>query len=391
MTLAQLTQNENKALAFFKKALLIISGSVFLPHPILAGLMVLTAVFILCTPYLRAKILNCKGSLTAYIFLSISTVIAAFYGNYIGFESTLVFIAMLTVTLVARAVITRNLYEKVFDYLLLSGCISTGVSIIEYLIMSQQIEGYRCRGFFTNPNFLGISQTLVILICGYKAATVTNKVYYYYISAFINALGLYLCGSMSLWVVALLGITLTLILLKRFRLLAIFLLIASAVALILIIIPDSLPRLGEMPHTLYLRERIWRFAITQIKEAPLFGRGFYSYRFLYNAYKDIMDVQKASLAHNLIIDGFLCHGIVGMSLITTAIAKFYLSMFATRRQLKKQKKDRSISGFVIAVAIAVSLYGLIDTTFVWVQGGSMLLLITTGLGIEEREANLMKE
>ena len=65
-----------------------------------------------------------------------------------------------------------------------------------------------------------------------------------------------------------------------------------------------------------------------------------------------MDVQKASLAHNLIIDGFLCHGIVGMSLITTAIAKFYLSMFATRRQLKKQKKDRSISGFVIAVAIA---------------------------------------
>ncbi len=391
MTLSEITKDKDKALTLFKKALLIIAISVFFPHPILAGLMVLTAIFILLTPSLRAKLLHCKGSLTAYVFLSLTSVIAAFYGNYIGFERTLVFIAMLTVTLIAREIVTRRLYEAMLDCLLLSGCISTAVSLVEYLIMSQTRDGYRCQAFFTNPNFLGVSQTLVILICAYKACTVIDNVYYYYVAAFINALGLFLCGSMSLWIILLLGIILTLVFLKKYRLLGIFLSVTVCVAIVLMLLPGSLPRLSEMPTTFHLREQIWRFAVERIKEAPLFGRGFYSYRFLYYEFSEFMYVQKASLAHNLIIDGFLCHGIVGMTLISTAILKFYSSVFRNRKRLKAQRKDRSISGFVFAVAIAISIYGLIDTTFVWVQGGSILLLIASGLGIEDRQANMQKQ
>jgi hypothetical protein len=119
-------------------------------------------------------------------------------------------------------------------------------------------------------------------------------------------------------------------------------------------------------------------------DSGIFGRGFYTYKFMFNRLKDTEFIYPAAMSHSVILDGFLCHGVVGMSIITTAVVRFYTSLFETRKQLKIEGKDRSISGFILAVGIAVSLYGLMDTTFVWVQTGMILLFFTAGLGVEDK-------
>ena len=152
----------------------------------------------------------------------------------------------------------------------------------------------------------------------------------------------------------------------------------------ILLIPNMIHRLDELSATIDNRLQIWDFAIKQFKTSPIFGRGFYTYKLMYNRLKDTEVIYPAAMSHSVILDGFLCHGVVGVSIITTAVVRFYTSLFETRKQLKIEGEDRSISGFILAVGIAVSLYGLMDTTFVWVQTGMILLFFTAGLGVEDK-------
>lgn len=356
----------------------------FLPYPVVSALLIAGAGFILLTPFLRQKILIYKGSVTAFVFLTVTGTVAAFNGNITGLLRTCVFAAMMIVSIAARSFATRGFFEKTLDFICIGGCGSTVVSIIEYVIHHDDPH-YRSQAFFTNPNFFGTALTFVILICAYKAATVTNHAIVYYAVALFNAIGLFLCGSMSLWLVAFVGILLTLIFTKRYRLLAIFLSIAAAAVAVILLVPGMIPRLNELSATVDNRKAIWSFAIENIKDSPIFGRGFYTYKFLYNKLHTVREIYPAAMAHSVILDSLLCHGIVGVTLIGITLVQFFRSVFACRKQLKAQNKPSPISGFIIAVSIAVACYGLMDTTFVWVQTGMILMLISSGLGVEERE------
>ena len=368
-----------------KACLLTVALIVYLPYKFASYFLILTAIIGLLFPFFRSSLLRYKGSVLSFAFLILTATVGLINGNYLGVRRTCVFAAMLGITTAARSVMTKDFFEKLLNTVVLGGCIAAIHSVIE-LIINRNVPNYRSQAFFTNPNFLGTALTFCILICAFKAATKAPRTEGYYVAALVLALGLYVSGSLSLWLVAFIGILLMLIFLKNYKLLTVFCSIAAVGIVLILLVPGMIHRLDELSATIDNRLQIWSFAIEQFKTAPVFGRGFYTYKFLYNKLSDTQVIYPAAMSHSMILDGFLCHGIVGMSVICTAVTRFYTSLFKTRKQLKEKRQDRSVSSFILAVGIAVSLYGLMDTTFVWVQTGMILLLFTAGLGIEDKAA-----
>jgi O-antigen ligase len=189
------------------------------------------------------------------------------------------------------------------------------VSIIEKII-NRNVQGYRCQGFFNNPNLLGFACALVIFICAYKAVNCKGKVYVYYLAAVFNTIGIVLCGSMSVFPMIVLFIILFLAFCRKYKLLLIFTGVLVLAAVILISFPQLLSRFHELKATIDNRIQIWEFSIERIKDSPVFGYGFYGYKHISGIYGAFdSSVYQTSHCHNVILDVVLCHGIVGTGLI----------------------------------------------------------------------------
>ena len=349
-----------------------------------------TAIAFVILPGTRDKIFIHKGSLIIDVFILITFIVALINKNYLGALCALSFFAMTVVAFVARSIATKRFYEKLLDVIVLGGCTATLIAITEKLIYVN-IPSYRCTGFYPNPNFFGLGVTLTILICAYKAVNRAKRVYLYYIAAVFNAVGLILSGSMSLWLVAALGIVILLTISHEYKLLAIFALICVTVLIVIFLVPQFLPRIDEMGATTDNRVQIWNFAINNIKEKMAFGYGFFGYKHLYDIFSvNDHTIYKASLCHNVIIDSLLCHGIVGTLLIIAFIVKFIGDLFRCHSALKVQKQKYIIIKFIVAVLTSVFCYGMIDTTMIWVQTGMIILFIASGIGVEERKIKHLK-
>lgn len=349
-----------------------------------------TALIFLILPGTRDKVFIHKGSLVINIFILITFTVALINKNYLGALCALSFFAMTIVAFVTRSIATKRFYEKLLDVIVLGGCTATLISIIERII-NYNVPSYRCTTFYPNPNFFGLGVTLAVLVCAYKAVNRTKRVYIYYLAAIFNAVGIALSGSMSLWLVAALGIVILLAISHEYKLLAIFTLICITVLIIIVLIPQFLPRIDQIGATTDNRVLIWNFAIKHIKEKTVFGFGFFGYKHLYNTFSaSDPTIYKASLSHNVIIDSLLCHGIVGTLLIITFIIRYIGDLFYCHTCLKAKKEKYTIIKFIVAVLACILCYGMIDTTMIWVQTGMVILFIAAGIGVEERKIKHIK-
>ncbi len=370
--------------AVFKAALLLMAFSAFLPYTVLYVLSAAVGIFTVSVKMLRRRVTANPCTVPAFVFLVYAAAVAAISRNYVGLARTAVFAAAACCILAAQSSVTRQFYEKLLDSVLCGAVFSVIVAVVE-MLFNRNVENYRALSCFTNPNFFGAALTFAIFICAYKAATSDKRSFIYYSIALICAAGIYLCGSMSLWLVAFIGILLILIFTKSYRLLLIFSSIALAAVVVVLLVPSLITRLGELSATIDNRLEIWNFAVENVKKTPIFGHGFYSYKFLYNKLHETQVIYKASMAHSVYLDIVLCHGAVGALLVTALVARFYALCFKCRKSRKATGLNSPSVGFIFAVGIALAIYGLIDTTFVWIQTGMILLMITLGLGVEVNE------
>ncbi len=365
--------------------------SCFTYYNLARALIYATALIFIILPGTRDKVFIHKGSLIIYVFILITFIVALINKNYLGALCALSFFAMTVVAFVSRSIATKRFYEKLLDVIILGGCTATLIGIVEKLI-NFNIPSYRCTGFYPNPNFFGLGVTLTILICAYKAVNKTKRVYLYYLAAIFNAVGIALCGSMSLWLVAALGIVILLTISHEYKLLAVFALICVTVLVIIVLVPQFLPRIDEMGATTDNRVLIWNFAIKHIKEKPVFGHGFFGYKHLYDIFSlNDPTIYKASLCHNIIIDSLLCHGILGTVLIIAFTVRYIGDLFYCHTRLKNQKEKYTIIKFIVAVLASILCYGMIDTTMIWVQTGMIILFIASGIGVEERKIKHLRK
>lgn len=345
------------------------------------------AIFFLILPQTRKKLFQYRGSKILTVFIIYSFIVAACYLNVLGMLASLMFMGMMVVANTARCYMTRTYYEGLLDFICMGSLFPSIWCIVEKYIIHANEPKYRSQALFNNPNFYGAAIMLVIVVCAYKVATRGRHGWPYIIIAVVNALGLLAAGSMSLWLVAFVAVVVLLILTRRFLLLALLIGAAGTVLALMYFVPDLFGRLNEISGTTSNRVAIWQFAFEKFRETPIFGRGFSTYRYLYDLLHESQYIYKASYAHNIYLECLLCHGVVGATMVGGYFIQYLRDLLRHRWRLKKLGRHRARSALVLSLFSAIALYGLIDTTLVWIQGGTILFLIATGVGVEERKAD----
>lgn len=387
-----LSDDNKKHIELAKKLILLSVLSCFVYSWVARLAIIASVLTFFFLPGVKKGVFSHKSSYLILLFVVLGFIVAICYGNIYGIASYPMFFAIMCFCAVTRAIATRDFFEKILDTMCIGGCVATTIAVIEKISYIPNFS-IRVQAGFPNPNFLGAALTMVVFVCIYKVANKTKKIWFYCNVAVVNAVGILLCGSMSLWVVMAIGAAILFVLNKNTKMLIALLSAIALVFLALFFIPQIFTRLDEVSLTTQNRINIWSFAIENIKTAPIFGRGFFSYKYLYNQVSTTRpEVIQVSLAHNLLLDSVLCHGVVGTGILVTYLGIYFKNLISCRKELKENNRSQTLNSFIIAVCIAIICYGFIDTTFVWVQSGGVLLLIMlSGLGADENEIKANKK
>ena len=319
-----------------------------------------------------------SGMLKAF-FLYIM-VIPVIYGNWKGLAVAMVMILILILGLYLRSVMTKERYEKTLTLISALSLTSTVYAMIEAFINFAINDGHshRISAVFSHPNYFGTIAATVIIICAYKVLTSKeSKVFYYFVAA-ANIFSLYLCKSMFAFVEVFIGIMILTAVLKKYRLLILWLSAAILGAIFVFVLGiDLIPRLSDIEVTLRLREQIWRLAVKQIKNNPFFGHGFFSFGYLYDA---MFHNRQIPHAHSIYLDTVLNFGIVGTALFLGYLVRYYISVIKNCIN----HKNVMISALVLAVTAATLAHGATDMTILWFQTAGLFMIILAGQGVEEK-------
>ncbi len=354
--------------------------SVFLPYVLTAIVLTFLAVYIIANKYTRQLIFVHEGSFLLKIFFGYILILPVIYHNWMGLFVGVGIIMASVIGLFMRSVMTRELYERTLHMVCALSLTSTGYALIEF-ILNLILDGrhsHRIASVFSHPNYFGTMTGMILIICAYKLLTGQESKLFYTVVGTANVISMYLCKSMFVWIEVFVGVTVLLIVFKKFRLLAVWLTAAAAgAACIFLLNLNLIPRLSDADDTLNIRLQIWELAVRQIKESPWFGHGFMSFSYVYHA---AYHGNLIPHSHSIYLDMLLNFGIVGTVLFLLFLGRYYLTLLKSRFE----DKNIVITGLILAVTAAALVHGTTDLTLLWIQTFPLFLLIASGLGADEK-------
>lgn len=356
------------------------TAAIFLPYILSTIVLIFLSMYLLINKQTRQMIFINKGALLLKIFLAYMVVVPLVFQNWAGFATGVVVILAAVLGLYIRNIMTKELFEKVMTLMCTFSLTSAGYAIVEKFVNSIEQGSSRVSAVFFYPNYFGTVVGIVIIICAYKVLTKQENRWFYYMVAFMNLISVYLCKSMFVWVEVFVGVAVLMILLKRHRLLSLWL-FAAAIGgfLVLFLGVNIIPRLNDVEVTVRLRQQIWSEAFSAIASAPWFGHGFYSYMFLFRStYLN----QLIPHSHSIYIDTVLNFGIIG----TTIMLIYFTKVYRIVLRICFKEKNTMITSLILAVTAASLVHGITDVTLLWVQTMPMFLLILAGIGACERDS-----
>lgn len=354
-------------------------AAIFLPYILSTIILISLAVYILANQQTRQLVLVQKGSVFMKLFLAYALILPLIYKNWIGFAAGAGVVLAMVLASYIRAIMTSELFERMLTLICGLSLTSAGYAILEKITKTLEFgwKNQRISAVFFHPNYFGTIVGTVIIICAYKVLTKQNHKWFYCMVALVNVFSMYLCKSMFVWVEVFIGVAVLLFVLKRYRLLALWLSAAAAGAfMILFANLNIIPRLNDVEVTVGLRQRIWELTIDQIRQTPLFGHGLYSFIYLFDcSYRN----QLLPHAHSIYLDLLLNFGIIGTSMFLIFTVKYYRSVLS----ICFKKKNTMITSLILAVTASALVHGTTDVTLLWVQTLPLFLFIMSGLGAYE--------
>jgi len=327
-----------------------------------------------------------RTNLLTFLFAGMATVVSLVWGNLPGFGAACLFTCMFMIAFVARAFATRQMFEHVFTYTVVASWFSVlaaGVEKIFFVAIGE--PNHRCSGVSSNPNFYGIMAVLALFLCIHRAHQTKRNAWFYYLSAVINGVGIYLCGSTSLWLVAFGLVFFYFCFTHQTKKAMLFGGIAVVAIIAAFSIPSIMPRLQDRPWEGSGRFDIYRKAISLLDRSPLVGTGFLSFRYWrFTLGAEGFPSQTVTLCHNITLDSLLSHGIIGTLLIESIFGTYIYQLFADKRAMKRYGISAYGLPLVAATLIPITIYGMIDTTVLWTQSGMVILLLFATVGVDER-------
>ena len=366
--------------------LILFTASGYLHYIYSVATIVMGGVLFCCLPTSRRLILARRSNYITFLFAAMATAVSIVFGNLPGFGAACLFTFMFIIAFVAREFATRQLFEHIFTYTVLASwfsVIAAGGEKLFFLYIGE--PNHRCSGVSSNPNFYGIMAVLALFLCVHRAFETKLHKWFYYLSALVNGVGLYLCGSASLWLVAF-GLVFFYFCFTGQKKLAWIFGIAAIVAIVAAFsIPSLMPRLQEKPWEGSGRFDIYRKAISLLDRSPWVGTGFLSFRYWRFALgAEGFPVQTVTLCHNITLDCLLSHGIVGTVLIESIFGTYIYQLFQVKKGMKRHRIAPYGLPLVAATLIPITIYGMIDTTVLWTQSGMVILLLFATVGVDER-------
>jgi O-antigen ligase len=354
---------------------------------IVAGILLLSlCLYIALNKNTRKYIFVHNGTKAMKMFFAYILVIPLLYGNWLGLVVGICMILALEFGLFLRSVMTRELYEKTLSIVCILSLSSSIYAIFENVITSLiNHKTHRAAAMFFHPNYYGTIIGTVIIICAYKILTNQGSRKLFYAIAVTNILSMYLCKSMFVWVEVFVGVMVLLVVLKRYRLLSLWL-SAGAVGCLMIFgfKLNVIPRLSDVGDTTMVRLRVWNAAIQEIIKSPFLGHGFMSFLFVSPKY---YNGQLVLHTHSIYLDMLVNFGIVGTVLFVWYFVKYYASVFKQCFRMK----NPMITSLILAVTAADLVHGCTDITLLWIQTFPLFMLVLSGLGAFEQKENNIQD
>lgn len=350
--------------------------SVWLPYPVTAVVLLFLGVYLLASKRTRGRVFCHRLAFTVPVFALLTFFVALYYRNWLGMLCSVAYFLIMVVALFARSVMTRTIFERA-----LNGCCLLSLPLLPIGIVDRLLhlgeKLFRFDGWFFNPNYLATIMSTVILICAYKVTARKGSLWFYYATAVCAAVTMYLCGSMFAWVELLMGVSVLLSLMRQHQLLSILLLLTAVCGIILYCVPEIFPRLSETNFTTEFRISIWNLSMRSIPEAPVFGRGFLSYRLISHR---VPGAYLSEHAHNLVLEPLLSFGVVGTALFLLYFIPYYRTVLRCKNRIHKSH----ITALILSLTAATLIHGTTDMTMLWLQTGLFFMLILSGVGADEK-------
>lgn len=246
----------------------------------------------------------------------------------------------------------------------------------ESFIYSPLARIFRANAYCMNPNYLAGLMMVSILAAAYLEMSKNATRFYCIVVSIINCITLYLTGSMSTWVALLIGFSVMLLVMRHHITIGIIFMLSAIGILVLLNSPELFPRLQEADTTISVRFDIIDKVVQNIKENPLFGRGFLSCWHL-NISSELNDARLWH-AHNLVLECLVSFGIIGTLPLGTAFVILFRKLSLAHDKLKD---NFGATSFVIALIVGALAHSMVDMTLLWIQNGLLAaILIGGGIG-----------
>lgn len=375
--------------------------SIFLPYYITSCVIAAIAVYVICSPQRRARIISMPYSKLIFGVVGVGMVVSLGYANYTGALVSALIGCALAVALYLRSFMTRRLFDRMMDVVCVGGLCVSIIAVAQKMTSSVFTRPYVV---FDNPNFFATVMEIVTLVAVYRLMASPRRSSFYFAVAMFSGFGVYLSGSLSAFAVCTVGVAFYLVLRGHTR--AGLMIVVSAAAFALLS-GEALPRLmsllgsisvnsqensaaaqavektaaeiltirpvEEVGGSIANRFSIWKTALMAIPDHLLLGQGPNTYAMVYSRYLGFA----SSHTHNMILDVILNYGILGGG----AIFFFALQQFHTAVRKVRERKSTTTNLLLIVLCVMMAMHGMTDVTLLWPQTGLLFLLIYSSSGI----------
>lgn len=353
---------------------IVLTVSIFLPYYVTETVVCLIAGLVVCSRELRERVLDNPRASWLVLPMLIPFYVAAFYHNYKGIGAMALLLAAVICAMYLRRIMTRELFGRLLHIACLCSIACAGVAVGQKIAMWSYNPFFRPESMFFNANYYGTMAVFMVLVGTYQILNHVRFRWVYLATVFANLLGLYLCGSMSSLATMVISVMAMLLMFRRKKLVIMGAFLVLAGGILVMLVPELYPRLGDVEDTFGSRVTIWSTALKGIMETPLFGRGPEAYPLAYAQFGGYATYH----CHNLLLDTLLNFGIVGTGLFAAFVVH-------QARQLYLRYKHyicREQCILIAAVSLAVLVHGLTDVTVFWIQTGMFFLLLFSASGIQ---------
>lgn len=320
-------KQREKLYTFWKEhELFILTAILFMPEYIFFPIFFLTAIYIIYE-FFKQRLFNRS---LIWIFIVYIMIVAYINHNMLGIWGGIYLVYLVMYASYFFTLINPKRYMELQYYIAWSSLFNFFfnflpprpkwarplLDMIGSVIPLQQLPQYghgslRAFSTFSNPNIYGFVLLIVLLVAfnqiQFQWTFKNYSVVLFYVGVFIiNMYALLITGTRAILPALAVGLMMIVIVQKKWLQVKLILLGATAFAIYILINPEIFPRFLEIREHAQIRIEIWEKSISEIKRHPWFGKGLFTYRFLFNDAPD---------AHNVFIDSLLSYGIIGSSLL----------------------------------------------------------------------------